>query len=230
MGSERRGFPRVGITESIKVEPLDGPGSALATFGSTVDVSRGGLEAILQGAPIAVGCRCVVRFLSTTRIKPAMTWGKVVSVTEGPGERRVRIEFDTPLQKLELTPRRIEGDGAKTSVLVVDDELPVCDILSRFLTRRGFRVEVRRNGEEALSAIRAEVPDVLLLDIYMPKLNGIDLLTRVREEGLKPAVVIGISGASSQDEARELLSLGANDFLVKPIDLNYLSWAIRLRL
>ena len=71
---------------------------------------------------------------------------------------------------------------------------------------------------------------MLLLDIYMPRLNGLEVLERMQQEGLKPAVVLTISGQADHDSARKSLRLGAHDFLVKPIDLNYLDWAIRLRL
>jgi hypothetical protein len=94
--SDRRGFPRLSITESIKLELMDSAPDLPATFGSTVDISRGGLEAVIQGPQIPARSRCIVRFLATTRIKPVMVWGRVVGTDKSTAGRVVRIEFETP--------------------------------------------------------------------------------------------------------------------------------------
>lgn len=227
---ERRGFPRVSITESIKLQVMDSPPSSPATFGSTIDISRGGLEAVVQGAPIPIRSRCVVRFLSTTRIKPTMVWGVVAGVKAGVTGRVIRVEFDTPLESLKLTPKRVEQDTSRVRVLVVDDERPVRDVLERYLGEQGYSVQSVHDGQQGLDAVRKERPDVLLLDIYMPGLNGLEVLESMQQEGLAPTVVLTISGAADNESARKSLQLGAHDFLVKPIELKYLDWAIRLRL
>lgn len=228
---DRRGFPRLSITESIKLEVVDALPGSLATFGSTIDISRAGLEAVVQGAPIPFRSRCVVRFLSTTRIKPTMVWGVVAGVADDSLKGRVvRIEFETPLELLKLTPTRVEQDSSSVRVLVVDDEFAVRDVLERFLGERGYCVQSAHDGQQGLDAIREKTPDVLLLDIYMPGLNGLDVLERMQQEGLKPPVVLTISGAADNESARKSLQLGAHDFLVKPLEFGYLDWAIRLRL
>ena len=228
-GSDRRGFPRLSITESIGLEVMDSAPGSRATYGTTIDISRGGLEAVVQGPQIPVRSRCIVRFLSTTRIKPVMVWGVVTGVDQSTRGRLLRIEFETPLESLKLFPRAVEPEtGAR--VLVVDDETLVCEVLERFLTDQGYRVQCVHDGQQGLEAVRKELPDVLLLDIYMPGLNGLEVLERMQREGLKPRVLLTISGAADDDSARESLKLGAHDFLVKPLELSYLAWAIRLRL
>lgn len=63
-----------------------------------------------------------------------------------------------------------------TRVLVVDDEPSVRDVLSRFLAERGYLVDVAEDGQEALAIIRTDAPDIVLLDLKMPRLGGIELL------------------------------------------------------
>ena len=229
-GRDKRGFTRTSVTEAIKIEVEDSPPGSPATFGTTVDVSRGGLEARIQGAPISPGSRCIVRFLSTRKFKPTMVWGVVVGTDKSVDGRSVRIEFDTPLEAVRLgesTPREKTPRG---SVLVIDDEHHVGDIIRRFLADKGYSVTVAKNGLDGLELLRREPFDVLILDIYMPKLNGLETLQRMRREGIEPKVVLSISGQADDESAHQTLRLGAHDFLVKPIDLNYLDWAIRLRL
>jgi len=228
---ERRGFPRLSIAESIKLEVVDSPPGSPATFGSTTDISRGGLEAVIQGGLVPLRARCIVRFLATTRIKPVMAWGVVVAVDDSPTHRKVRVEFETPLEELKLTPiqqERMERRG--TSVLIVDDSFPVRDVLQRFLRDKGYTVFQASDGDTGLDLLREKAPDVLILDIYMPRMNGLDVLRRMRDEGLEPRVVITISGEGDHESARESLRLGAQDFIVKPLELGYVDWAIRLRM
>ena len=227
---DRRGFPRLSITERIKLEAVDNPQGSPATFGSTIDISRGGLEAVIQGTPIPVGSRCIVRFLSTTRIEPVMAWGVVVGVEKSAAGRIIRVEFETPLESLRLTPKVLEQESGNATVLVVDDDENIRDVLERFLTEKGYSVQSAHDGQLGLDALRNKLPNVLLLDLYLPKLNGLQILEIMQQEGLKPAVVLTISGEADDESARRSMQLGAHDFLVKPLDLSYLDWAIRLRL
>jgi len=229
-GRDKRGFARTSVAEAIKIEVENNPPGSPATFGTTVDVSRGGLEARIQGAPISAGSRCIVRFLSTRRFKPTMVWGVVVGTDRSADGRSVRIEFDTPLESVGLAELAPREKGPQRSVLVIDDEHHVGDIIRRFLADKGYSVTVTKDGLEGLELLRRRPFDVLILDIYMPKLNGLETLQIMGLEGIEPKVVLCISGQADDEAARQTLRLGAHDFLVKPMDLNYLDWAIRLRL
>ncbi len=121
-----------------------------ATFGSTIDISRGGLEAVVQGPQIPVRSRCIVRFLSTTRIKPVMVWGVVTGVDQSTGGRVLRIEFETPLESLKLAPRAVE-QKTSANVLVVDDDPLVRELLEQFLTEQGYCVQSVHDGPDTLS-------------------------------------------------------------------------------
>ena len=116
-----------------------------------------------------------------------------------------------------------------TRVLVVDDEPSVRDVLSRFLSDRGYLVDVAEDGQEALALIRTDAPDIILLDLKMPRLGGIELLRIVRDEGVGVAVFT-ISGHADEDTARESLRLGAADFINKPFDLEYLETSLLAKL
>ena len=114
-------------------------------------------------------------------------------------------------------------------VLVVDDEESVLDLLGRFLTRRGYIVDTARDGEEAVDRILESPPDIVLLDIRLPKMDGLQVLRRLKEEGSDVAVIT-MSGVSDEDTARKSLELGAADFITKPFNLPYLETSLLAKL
>lgn len=116
-----------------------------------------------------------------------------------------------------------------TRVLVVDDEPFVREVLSRFLSERGYQVDVAEDGQAALALIRADAPDIVLLDLKMPRLGGLELLRILRDDGAELAVIT-ISGHADEDTARESLDLGAADFINKPFDLEYLETSLLAKL
>jgi DNA-binding response OmpR family regulator len=100
------------------------------------------------------------------------------------------------------------------SILVVDDEPVVRDVLSRYLTREGYTVSEANDGEEALSAIRNEQPQAVVLDLMLPRLSGLDVLKLVRLESDLPVIIL--SARASEAERISGLQLGADDYIVKP--------------
>ena len=115
-------------------------------------------------------------------------------------------------------------------VLVADDEPDIRHLLARFLSDRGFEVATAENGYDALGTIRRIDPDVLLLDISMPVMNGIELLRFAGDLQLGMPIVIAVSGVASEAEVSEVLRLGATDFFAKPVDLKSLLSCIESRL
>ncbi|OMC39758.1 two-component system response regulator [Mycobacterium sp. GA-1841] len=108
-------------------------------------------------------------------------------------------------------------------VLVVDDDFMVADIHRRFVERvDGFRpVSVARNGSEALAAAAEFHPDLILLDVYLPDMTGLDVLRRLRTEGNRAGVIM-VTAARELDTVRGALDGGAADYLVKPFDFDQL--------
>ena len=235
---ERRAFPRTGLELPVQltVVPSGTGGEQFAGIlsGNTRDMSRGGC-AVVTDTEIAERTRCIARFpLATGRVDPDTVWAEVRRV------RRVRkgillgLEFDTPLSNLRIAPMSDEpGDqtaSAPRRVLVVDDQPGVNGLLARYLRNRGFEVETAADGEQAFGVLLNNPPDILLLDLYLPRLNGHDLLRRMREMDLTVDLIFTMSGYADTTDAQECLRLGAADHLLKPIDLEHLYRSILLRL
>lgn len=114
-------------------------------------------------------------------------------------------------------------------ILVTDDDPAIRDVLTRFLTARGFEVLTAADGREALKILKSDPPDIVLLDIAMPRLNGIEVLRRMQADGIDVGVIM-ISGHPDEDAAKKSLQLGAADFIVKPFDFTYLETSLMAKL
>jgi len=111
-------------------------------------------------------------------------------------------------------------------VLVVDDEQEIRDLLQRFLTQEGYEVVLASNGKEALELAEREEPQVILLDIKMPGLDGIKTCRRLKKgEGTRHIPII--VATAFKDRLLEALDAGADDFVVKPFHLAELSVRVR---
>src|SRR6266542_3265390 len=110
-------------------------------------------------------------------------------------------------------------------ILVVDDEAPVREVLTEYFATEGYAVEAATSGAEALTAIRDGRADLVLLDVRMPGLDGVQVLRRIRE--LTESVpVIMVTANEDVGLARETLMLGAFDYVAKPLDFDYLDRAV----
>lgn len=103
------------------------------------------------------------------------------------------------------------------TILVVDDEPFICRSLTFVLRKDAYRVLEARNGEEALAAIREHKPDLVFLDVMMPKLNGFQVTQAVRADPTLDTVKIILLTAKGQECDREVgKTAGANDYMTKP--------------
>jgi two-component system, response regulator, stage 0 sporulation protein F len=110
-------------------------------------------------------------------------------------------------------------------ILVVDDEGPVREVLTEYFATEGYDVESATSGLEALNAIRGGRADLVLLDVRMPGLDGVQVLRRIRE--LTDSLpVIMVTANEDVGLARETLKLGAFDYVAKPFDFDYLDRAV----
>ena len=117
------------------------------------------------------------------------------------------------------------------SLLVVDDNEDNRDMLARRLKRQGYAVDVAEDGTQALGMIAAANYDLVLLDIMMPGLSGIDVLTTLRTR--HSVADLPIIMATAKDESEDVvnaLKLGANDYVTKPIDFPVVLARIRTQL
>ena len=104
-------------------------------------------------------------------------------------------------------------------ILVVDDEAAIRDVLGRKLRRDGFNVSLAANGIEGLRLFHAERPDLVVLDIVMPEMNGLTVCQRIREVSETPIMMLS-ANAITEEDVIEGLTAGADEYLVKPIRLN----------
>ena len=112
------------------------------------------------------------------------------------------------------------------TICIVDDEPSILNTLSGILEDERYQVTIAKTGGEALKVIQMEVPDVVLLDIWMPELDGLEVLKRVREQ-FPHIMVIMMSGHGSVETAVKATKLGAYDYLEKPLDLEKVTILVR---
>ncbi len=113
------------------------------------------------------------------------------------------------------------GPSGRKRVLVVDDEPEVRELLIDYFQDKGFEALGVGSGEEAVDQVPTFRPHVVLLDIRMPGLSGVETLRRIKVLSQATPVVI-ISGIEDLETARQTLALGAADFVTKPFDFQYL--------
>jgi DNA-binding response OmpR family regulator len=103
---------------------------------------------------------------------------------------------------------------AKKRVLIVDDERAILTVLGIKQRVSGYDVVTASNGEEELDLIKSTRPDIVLLDVIMPGIDGFEVLQKLRTVSELPVIVI----SAKPENVRKAFSLGANDFLAKPLD------------
>jgi DNA-binding response OmpR family regulator len=111
------------------------------------------------------------------------------------------------------------------TILVVDDKANVRQLLRDYLTEQGFRVVTANNGREALYAARHETPDVILLDIMMPEMDGYEFLQQYRRERSVPVIIL--TAREEESDAVLGLELGADDYVLKPFRMRELVARLR---
>jgi CheY-like chemotaxis protein len=113
-------------------------------------------------------------------------------------------------------------------VLVVDDEPEVRQVLLEFLSSRGYDVSVASGGAEAVALVESMRPDLVLLDVAMPGMDGVETLKRI--VAIEPDLaVIMVTANADIGVTSKLLALGAVDYVPKPFDLDYLDQAVSIQ-
>ena len=109
----------------------------------------------------------------------------------------------------------------KQTILVVDDEPMVLDLFQKILSRERYTLLTASNGKEALELVCKKRPDLVILDLKLPDMSGIETLRRINRRNENPEVII-ITGYGSMETARAAMRLGAYDYITKPFDIDYI--------
>ena len=120
-------------------------------------------------------------------------------------------------RRLTTIYNRAEKGGARAAVskvLIVDDEPNIREVVGLYLRRDGHEVVSAADGEEALDVFRSSVPDLVVLDLMLPKLNGMEVCRRMQAERRVPLIMLTARGA--EEERIVGLGIGADDYVVKP--------------
>src|SRR5438270_5486069 len=143
-------------------------------------------------------------------------WGQALRST---ASCRGRVASHPSLKGGPLRPAK------KTMILVVDDDLQLLKIVAHNLEAEGYQVLTEREGKHALETIERDSPDLVLLDIMLPRMDGLQVCQRVREFSAVPIIMITARG-QSQDKIKGL-DLGADDYLTKPFRVDELLARVR---
>jgi DNA-binding response OmpR family regulator len=105
---------------------------------------------------------------------------------------------------------------ARGSVLVVDDEPTIAEVVSRYLERAGYRTRVAGDGARALELVADQRPDLVVLDLMLPGLDGLEVMRRLRQPDREPIALILLTAKGEESDRVIGLRLGADDYVVKP--------------
>ena len=105
---------------------------------------------------------------------------------------------------------------ANEKILVVDDDANICELLRLYLTKEGYQVTVANDGEEGLEKFNAVKPDMVLLDVMMPRMDGLEVCRRIRKAGNTPVMMLTAKGETFDKVLG--LELGADDYVTKPFN------------
>src|SRR3989344_5581582 len=111
-------------------------------------------------------------------------------------------------------------------LLIVDDEVEICDFLKSFFEERDYEVVTANSGEAALEIVKKIRPQVVLLDIKMPGMNGVRVLEEIKQKFPRIKVIM-VTAIETRDKIEECLRLGADNYITKPLSLEYLENDVR---
>lgn len=113
-------------------------------------------------------------------------------------------------------------------ILAVDDETAVLELITNTLKREGFEVAVATEGKSALAMVNERIPGLIILDINMPGMDGLEVLKRIRENTNAPVIMLSV--INDADTISEALTAGADDYMGKPFETRELVARVKVQL
>jgi class 3 adenylate cyclase len=198
----------IGYAELLEDEVRDaGQETYVADLAKIRDAARKALEVVDEAVPPTTSAGEPVVFR-----EPEPPAARAPEPPPAPGD-----EPTVPLFPVRVPGAPLDPTGVR--LLVVDDNELNRDMLSRRLGSRGYAVDVAEDGERALARLGEQAFDLVLLDVMMPGLSGIDVLKRVRQQASESDLpVIMATARDTTEDVVEALRLGANDYVTKPLD------------
>ncbi len=115
------------------------------------------------------------------------------------------------------------------SVLIVDDDIRNVFAISSILENKGMKVEVARNGYEAIEKVNKEKVDLILMDIMMPEMDGYTAMRKIRKESkFDELPIIALTAKAMKEDREKCINAGANDYMSKPVDVDKLLSLMRV--
>jgi two-component system KDP operon response regulator KdpE len=119
----------------------------------------------------------------------------------------------------------VTSDAVQRNILVVDDESQITRVLRTTLSGHGYNVRTAGDGDEALEIMREWIPDLVITDLSMPNMGGLELCRRIRAKSAVPIIVLSVRG--EEKPKVEALDSGADDYVTKPFNMNELVARVR---
>jgi chemosensory pili system protein ChpA (sensor histidine kinase/response regulator) len=133
----------------------------------------------------------------------------IINIQELLGARPVTLGAVSPAREL-VRPRPLE-------ILIVDDSISVRQVVTRLMESRGWKTQTARDGMEALDRVRDRRPDLIVLDIEMPRMNGYEFMGALRaQHGYEDIPVVILTSRTAEKHREKAMSLGAKGYIVKP--------------
>ena len=118
---------------------------------------------------------------------------------------------------------------AMRKILVVEDEITICNVLREFLSLKGYEVYTALDGPAAIAKVKEFRPHIVLLDIIMPGMGGIQVLKEIKKVDPRAGVIM-VTGVGDNELGRRALELGAYDYITKPVNFDYLETVLRVKM
>ena len=148
-------------------------------------------------------------------------------------QKDATLSYGAIAEQLDITESEVEErisrlSDTRTKILIVDDELDTLLPLKRALEMEDFNVVEAQDGVEALERVRSEIPDLVLLDLMLPKINGFEVCQRLKQaEATSYIPIIMLTAKGETSDKVEGIEIGADDYVTKPFDLAELKARIK---